>query len=80
MRQVGVFEAKNKLTALLDEVEAGGEVVITRRGKPIARIAPLDVGFDRAKAKAAADGLRMASRGRTLGGLTLKELIAEGRR
>lgn len=47
VRQVGVFEAKNKLTALLDEVEAGGEVVITRRGRPIARIAPFDVGFRR---------------------------------
>jgi prevent-host-death family protein len=80
MRVVGVFEAKNRLTALLNEVEAGEEVVITRRGKPIARLAPFESGFNRAKAKAAADGLRAASRGQTLGGLTLKELISEGRR
>jgi prevent-host-death family protein len=32
MHTVGVFEAKNRLTALLDEVEAGAEVLITRRG------------------------------------------------
>ena len=80
MHTVGVFEAKNRLTALLDEVEAGGEVIITRRGRPIARLAPLDSGFDRAKARAAAEGLRTASRGQTLGGLSLRDLITEGRR
>lgn len=80
MHTVGVFEAKNRLTALLDEVEEGGEVVITRRGKPVARLVPVDVGFDRTKAKRAADGLRAASKGLSLGGLSLKQLISEGRR
>ena len=55
-------------------------MIITRRGRPIARLAPLESGFNRAKARAAADGLRAASKGQTLGGLTLKELIDEGRR
>jgi prevent-host-death family protein len=80
MHTVGVFEAKNHLTALLDEVEGGGEVIITRRGKPIARLTPLETGFNRAKARAAAEGLRAASKGQTLGDLTLEELISEGRR
>lgn len=80
MHTVGVFEAKNHLTALLDEVEGGGEVIITRRGKAIARLAPLESGFNRAKARAAAEGLRATSKGQTLGGLNLKELISEGRR
>ena len=35
---VGTFEAKTKLSELLDHVEKGKEVVITRRGKEIARI------------------------------------------
>ncbi len=35
MHTVGVFEAKNSLTALLDEVEEGHEILITRRGKPV---------------------------------------------
>jgi prevent-host-death family protein len=78
MHTVGVFEARNRLTALLDEVENGGEVIITRRGRPIARLAPLESGFNRAKARAAADGLRAASKGQTLGGLTLEELMAGG--
>ena len=80
MRTVGVFEAKNRLTALLDEVEGGGELLITRRGRPVARLVPAEVGFDRAKARRAAEGLRAASKGATLGGLSLKELIGEGRR
>ncbi|HZK99119.1 MAG TPA: type II toxin-antitoxin system prevent-host-death family antitoxin [Caulobacteraceae bacterium] len=80
MHTVGVFEAKNRLTALLDEVEDGSEVLITRRGKPIARLVPAEAGVDRARARRAAEGLRAASRGRTLGDLTLKSLIAEGRR
>jgi hypothetical protein len=43
-------------------------------------LAPLETGFNRAKARAAAEGLRATSKGLTLGGLTLKELISEGRR
>lgn len=38
--QVTATEAKAKLLALLDEVERGEEVVITRRGKVVARLAP----------------------------------------
>lgn len=80
MHTVGVFEAKNRLTALLDEVEGGGEVIITRRGKPIARLAPIEMGINSAKARLAAEGLRTTSKGQTLAGLSLKELISDGRR
>jgi len=40
MRQVTVAEAKTQLSSLLDAVEAGQSVVITRRGKPIAELVP----------------------------------------
>jgi prevent-host-death family protein len=40
MKEVGVLEAKTHLSALLDEVCAGAEVVITRHGKPIAKLVP----------------------------------------
>lgn len=79
MHTVGVFEAKNRLTALLDEVEQGGEVLITRRGKPIARLVRAEPGFDREKARRAAQGLIELSKGLTLGGITIRELIDEGR-
>ncbi len=38
MITVGAFEAKTKLSELLDRVERGEEVTITRHGKPIARL------------------------------------------
>lgn len=38
MKMIGVFEAKAQLSSLLDEVEQGGEVTITRHGKPVARL------------------------------------------
>ncbi|HKE26428.1 MAG TPA: type II toxin-antitoxin system prevent-host-death family antitoxin [Bryobacteraceae bacterium] len=40
MREIGAFEAKNKLAALLDQVEKGEEIVITRHGRPVARLVP----------------------------------------
>lgn len=80
MRKVGAFEAKNTLGALLDRVERGEEVVITRRGKDVARLVPATGGVDRAKAENTARELLEVSRGLTLGGLSIKDLINEGRR
>ncbi|MCB8876349.1 type II toxin-antitoxin system Phd/YefM family antitoxin [Acidisoma silvae] len=65
---------------LLTRVEQGEAVTITRDGKPVARLVPLPPPFDRDKAKAAADGLREMSKGVRLNGLTIRELIDEGRR
>jgi prevent-host-death family protein len=53
MREIRVFEAKNRLDTLLDFVERGGEIVITRHGKPVARLAPNSGGIDRDRARAA---------------------------
>ncbi len=40
MHTVSVAEAKAHLSELLNQVEAGEEIVITRRGLPVARLAP----------------------------------------
>jgi prevent-host-death family protein len=40
-RQVNIHEAKSTLSRLVEEVEAGNEVVIARAGKPVARLVPL---------------------------------------
>ncbi len=40
MHQVQIAEAKSHLSALLERVEAGEEIIIARRGKPIARLIP----------------------------------------
>lgn len=42
MTEVGVHEAKTRLSALLRRVEAGEEVVVTRGGKAVARIVPAE--------------------------------------
>lgn len=79
MREIGAFEAKNRLGTLLDWVESGEEVLITRRGKAVARLVPAAIGFDRSKARRAANGILDARRGVTLGGLRIKDLVNEGR-
>ena len=79
MREVGAFEAKNKLGTLLDWVEAGEEVLITRRGKPVARLVSAEPVFDREKARRAVEGIIETRKGVTLGGLKIKDLINEGR-
>ena len=80
MREIGAFEAKNKLGTLLDWVANGEEILITRRGKAVARLVPAEPGFDRAKANQAAANIRARSIGVTLGGLKIKDLVNEGRR
>jgi len=42
MTRVTVHEAKTHLSRLLEEVEKGGEVIISRRDKPIARLVPIE--------------------------------------
>ena len=58
MREVGVFEAKNTLSALLDLVDTGEEVTITRRGKVVARLAPPRGAINREEARAAIARMR----------------------
>jgi prevent-host-death family protein len=79
MKEVGAFEAKNRLGTLLDWVEQGEEVVITRRGKAVARMIPSRAVADRSEAGAAVACIREMRRGAALGGLKIKDLISEGR-
>jgi prevent-host-death family protein len=60
--EIGAFEAKNKLGMLLDKVEQGEEIVITRHGKPIARLIPEASSIDKAQARAALQRLRSRAR------------------
>jgi len=41
MRSAGVREARQNLTELLDDVKKGREILITDRGRPVARLAPI---------------------------------------
>ena len=42
MKHVGIFDAKTHLSSLVDEVAKGGEIVITRHGKPVAKLVAAD--------------------------------------
>ncbi len=72
MRQVQASEAKTHLPQLLDAVENGETIVITRHGRPIARLVPDQESRKAAVAKAI-DGI-MELRTRT-GKVTLQELL-----
>lgn len=56
--EIGAFEAKNTLGTLLDRVEGGEEIVITRHGKAVARLVPSHSRIDRQQAKAALQRIR----------------------
>jgi prevent-host-death family protein len=74
---VGSFEAKTHLAALIDRAAAGEEVIITRRGKPVARLVAMEGEVDR-EAVAAVERLRAMRRAK-LAGIGWKELRDEGR-
>lgn len=79
--ELGTFEAKNRLSELLDMVERGEEVTITRHGKPVARLVAPECDADRReRARQAVQRIRAMRKGVTLGGLKIKDLIEEGRR
>lgn len=80
MLTVGSYEAKTRLPELLRMVEEGGRVVITRHGHPVALLVPPAGAPDRTTAEAVAE-LAAFGRGRYLGpGLTVRDLLEEGRR
>ncbi len=67
MREIGAFEAKNKLGTLLDWVEQGEEVLITRHGKPVARMIPNTSAHDHNQAVTAASRIRVRAAALNLG-------------
>jgi len=77
-REVGIYEAKTHLARLLDEVEKGESITITRHGKPVARLVPMPA--KRRDVREVIEEILEARKGRSLGGITIRELIEEGRR
>ena len=79
MDTVGAFDAKTNFSALLERVEHGEQIVITRRGKPVARLMPIATAR-KVKVSDAMAKLRELRKGATLGGLSWKELRDAGRK
>ncbi len=79
MRTVGLFEAKQKLSELVERANEGERIGITRRGKLAAIIVPAREDVSLKEAFGQIDQIRM--RAKTLPkGTTIKDLIEEGRR
>lgn len=76
--EVGAYDAKARLSALLNQVDQGETVVITRHGHPVAKLIPIGAG--REDAREAVRELQRFRRGRLLGDMTLRQLREEGRR
>ena len=80
MNDIALFEAKNRLSELINRVEAGEEITITRRGKVVARLVPPVQDGSDPRGRDAIAALRVSRRGVDLGGASSAELIREGRR
>lgn len=82
---LGVFDAKARFSELIDRAAAGEEIVITKRGAPVAKIVSTKPGFDREAARRAAEEMRrfreeLAARGVRVTQEEIAEWKAEGRR
>lgn len=78
MKELMDVEAQGRFGQLLDRVEAGEDIVITRRGKAVARMVPVETDAD--SARGADARIRAMRQGVTLDGLAIRDLIDEGRR
>ncbi len=79
MKTVGAFEAKTHLNELLQRVAKGETIRITRRGVPVANLVPAEESKKRDVKKIVRE-IREIRRGASVKGLTIRELINEGRR
>ena len=80
MNDVALFEAKNRLSELINRVEAGEEIAITRRGKVVARLVPPAPEQAGQRARDAIASLRTSRKGVSLGRLNSRDLVREGQR
>ena len=80
--KISAADAKNTLGSLLDRVERGEEIIITRHGKPVARLVPNAGRIDQDQARASFQRIRERAHHLRLGGFDwpeLKKLRDEGR-
>ncbi len=77
---VGAYEAKTHLSALLEKVEAGEEITITKHGAPVAKLVPVRKHAGPEERIAAIARIQKLASGLSLRGLKVKDLIQAGRR
>lgn len=80
MSTVGAFEAKTHLSRLLDQVERGEEIIITRHGEPVAKLVSARDRPDADQTRKLIVEIKQLRKGMKLGALSIKELIQDGRK
>lgn len=78
MSTVGAFEAKTHLPQLLERVSRGERITITRHGRPVAMLVPPPT--EKADVEETVKKLLEFGKGRSLGGLSIREMVEQGRR
>jgi prevent-host-death family protein len=79
MNTVGLFDAKTHLSALIERVAQGEEITITKHGTPVALLVPAG-NLRKKDPRRVAERIRALRKGAKLKGLTVRQLIEEGRR
>lgn len=79
MKTIGAFEAKTHLSQLLERVQRGERFTITRHGVPVALLGPVSAP-ERPTASEVVAKIKSLQAVHSLGGISLRELIEEGRR
>ena len=80
MALVEAGEAKTRLSDLLDRVSRGEKITITRQGVPAAMLVPVEVAKAKLTHKEIVEGMRRLRKRIKPGKMTLREMVAEGRR
>ena len=80
MRTFGAFEAKNRLSELLELVEHGEEVMITKHGKPVAKLIAVPASPRPERVRQAIEGLKKLQQQLQSSGVSWKELRDAGRK
>jgi prevent-host-death family protein len=78
VKTVGAFEAKTHFSQLLDKVANGESITITRHGEPVAQLIPAKPARDPQALEALVEEIKRTRKGRSLGGIKIKDLIREG--
>ena len=79
MSEIGVFEAKTHLPRLLQRAQAGERFIITRHNLPVAELIPYRTR-DSEKIRAAIAAMKSFQQTHSLNGLTVREMVEEGRK
>lgn len=79
MKKIGSYEAKTHLPKILGQIANGERITITKHGVPVAMLVPAQPAR-KTNPRLVIEELRMFRKVHTLGGISLRELIEEGRR